>query len=73
MKHGGTIYGSNAGGSLKNTAGSDSFGHAVYAASSPAKKHNTTAGSGAALNSSVNGSSDGWESKRCLQPSSVEA
>jgi hypothetical protein len=55
---GGAIYGSDASSSLKNTAESDSYGHAVYVGTSPAKKRNTTAGSGVMLNS---GSSGGWE------------
>jgi uncharacterized repeat protein (TIGR02543 family) len=61
---GGTIYGSNASGTLKNTAASgDSSGHAVYMYidSSPAKIRNTTAGSGVTLNSAVSGSAGGWE------------
>jgi parallel beta-helix repeat protein len=58
---GGTIYGSNASDSLKNTAYSDSYGHAVYVATSPAKKRNTTAGSGVTLNSGVSDSAGGWE------------
>lgn len=58
----GVIYGSNASGSLKNTATSgDSYGHAVYVDTSPDKKRNTTAGSGVTLNSGVSGSSGGWE------------
>jgi uncharacterized repeat protein (TIGR02543 family) len=56
---GGTIYGSGAGSSLKNTAtNGDSYGHAVYVVGSPVKKRNSTAGSGVTLNS---GSSSGWE------------
>jgi uncharacterized repeat protein (TIGR02543 family) len=57
---GGTIYGSNASGSLKNAA-TDGNGHAAYVATSPAKKRNTTAGSGITLNSGVSGSAGGWE------------
>jgi hypothetical protein len=56
---GGTIYGSNASGSLKNTAGSG-YGHAVYVAGDH-KERNTTAGSGVTLNSGLNGSAGGWE------------
>jgi uncharacterized repeat protein (TIGR02543 family) len=59
---GGVIYGSNAGNTLENTATSgDSYGHAVYVSSSPAKKRNTTAGTGVALDSAVSGSAGGWE------------
>jgi hypothetical protein len=57
----GVIYGSNASGDLKNTASSDSYGHAVYVDGSPAKKRNATAGSGVTLNSGISGSSGGWE------------
>jgi NAD(P)H-dependent FMN reductase len=56
---GGTIYGSNADSTLKNTAiivGIEPYGHAVYVSSS--KKRNTTAGAGVTLNS---GTSGGWE------------
>ena len=61
-KSGGTIYGSNASSSLKNTAtASSNYGHAVYVNSSPAKKRNTTAGASVTLNSSLSGSSGGWE------------
>jgi hypothetical protein len=55
---GGTIYGSDADGALKNTARNDSYGHAVYASS---KKRNTTAGGRVRLNSEVSGSAGGWE------------
>jgi hypothetical protein len=56
---GGTIYGSDASALLKNTASSDSYGHAVYIYDdSRNKKRNTTAGVGVTLNS---GSSSGWE------------
>jgi uncharacterized repeat protein (TIGR02543 family) len=58
---GGTIYGSGAGSSLKNTAHSDSYGHAVYVGTSPSKKRNSTAGSGVTLNSGIIGSAGGWE------------
>jgi hypothetical protein len=58
---GGTIYGSNASSSSKNTAYGSSYGHAVYIDSAPAKKRNTTAGTGVRLDSSVSGSSGGWE------------
>ena len=61
-KSGGTIYGSNASSSLKNTAtASSNYGHAVFVNSSPTKKRNTTAGTGVTLNSSLSGSSGGWE------------
>jgi hypothetical protein len=55
---GGVIYGSNASSSLKNTAGNDSNGHAVYA---NGKKRNTTANASVNLDSSVSGSAGGWE------------
>ncbi|MDR1215063.1 MAG: InlB B-repeat-containing protein [Treponema sp.] len=58
---GGTIYGSNASGTLKNTVSSDSYGHAVYADGSPVKIRNSTAGSGVTLNSATSGSAGGWE------------
>ncbi|MDR2446545.1 MAG: hypothetical protein LBD58_04550, partial [Treponema sp.] len=58
---GGAIYGSDASGSLKNTAYNDSCGHAVYVDTSPAKKRDATAGCGVILNSGVSGSSGGWE------------
>ncbi|MDR0635595.1 MAG: InlB B-repeat-containing protein [Treponema sp.] len=54
---GGVIYGSDADASLRNTAYSSTYGHAVYVYSS-SKKRNTTAGEGVTLDS---GSSDGWE------------
>jgi uncharacterized repeat protein (TIGR02543 family) len=60
-KTAGIIYGdtntTHTEGSTENTAESD--GHAVYVNSSPAKKRNTTAGTGVTLNSG--GYSDGWE------------
>jgi hypothetical protein len=56
---GGIIYGSN-GGALKNTAYSDSRGHAVYV-SSGSKKRNSTAGVGVTLNSAEYGNVGGWE------------
>jgi uncharacterized repeat protein (TIGR02543 family) len=59
---GGTIYGSNAGDALKNTATSgDSYGHAVYVNTSPVKRRNTTAGVGVTLHSSIAGPAGGWE------------
>jgi hypothetical protein len=59
---GGIIYGSDAAGSLRNTARSDENGHAVYYEdSSSTKIRNTTAGSGVTLNSGLNGSAGGWE------------
>jgi uncharacterized repeat protein (TIGR02543 family) len=65
---GGTIYGSNASDSLKNTATSgDSYGHAVYV-SSGSKKRNSTAGAGVALDSAAIGTAGGWEE---LMPSNV--
>jgi predicted outer membrane repeat protein len=56
---GGTIYGSNANSTLKNTATEgDSYGHAVlYVGDSP-KKRNSTAGIGVILNTGTKG---GWE------------
>ena len=57
---GGTIYGSDASNTLKNTASSSSYGHAVYV-DSGSKKRNTTAGEGITLNSSLSGSAGGWE------------
>jgi uncharacterized repeat protein (TIGR02543 family) len=57
---GGIIYGSDAEDSLKNTAYSNSYGHAVYI-NSGSKKRNSTAGVGVTLNSGVSGSSGGWE------------
>jgi hypothetical protein len=56
----GIIYGSNASSTLKNTAGSDSYGHAVYV-SSGSKKRNSTAGEGVLLDSTKSGSAGGWE------------
>jgi hypothetical protein len=53
---GGIIYGSDATSALKNTAYSDSYGHAVYVSES--QKRNTTAGVGVTLDS---GTSGGWE------------
>jgi hypothetical protein len=56
---GGTIYGSDASDSLKNTASSgDNYGHAVF---SEGNKRNSTAGADVTLNSSLSGSSGGWE------------
>jgi hypothetical protein len=45
--------------SLKNTAGTD--GNAVYVSSYPVKNRYTTAGTGITLDSSLSGSSGGWE------------
>jgi fibronectin type 3 domain-containing protein len=56
---GGTIYGSDASDSLKNTA--RIYGHAIYVSTSPAKERNTTAGVGVTLDSGVSGSAGGWE------------
>jgi uncharacterized repeat protein (TIGR02543 family) len=59
---GGTIYGSNASDTLKNTATSgDDYGHAVYVSGSPSKLRNSTADSGVTLNSAVSGDAGGWE------------
>jgi hypothetical protein len=61
-KSGGTIYGSDAGDTLKNTAGSDSSGHAVYVYPSfVSKKRNTTAGPSVSLDGSQSGAAGGWE------------
>jgi hypothetical protein len=59
---GGTIYGSNANVTQKNTA-TNGNGNAVYVASTPppAKKRNTTAGVGVTLDSAKNGQSGGWD------------
>jgi hypothetical protein len=58
---GGTIYGSDTGSALSNTAtNGDDYGHAVYV-SNGGKKRNTTAGSGVTLDSGINGSAGGWE------------
>jgi hypothetical protein len=64
-KSGETIYGSDASGTLKNTATSgdgDSYGHAVYISSWPSKIRNNTAGSSVTLDSTVSGTAGGWES-----------
>jgi hypothetical protein len=59
---GGTIYGSGANSTLKNTAVyGDSYGHAVYVLGSPSKKRNSTAGTGVTLNSGTSGTGSGWE------------
>jgi uncharacterized repeat protein (TIGR02543 family) len=60
---GGIIYGSDAEGTLKNTAGSgDNYGHAAYVYSSSGNKiRNTTAGTELALDSAKSGASGGWE------------
>jgi hypothetical protein len=58
---GGTIYGSDVYSPYTNTATSgDSYGHAVYV-STGSKKRNTTAGTGVTLDSSLRGSSGGWD------------
>jgi hypothetical protein len=57
---GGTIYGSDASTSLRNTASSSSYGHAAYVYTG-SKKRNTTAGTSVTLYSSISGSSGGWE------------
>ncbi|GHV03465.1 hypothetical protein AGMMS50229_02690 [Campylobacterota bacterium] len=61
-KTGGTIYGDTdtTNSPPENTASSGN-GHAVYVDSSPAKKRNTTADTGNDMNSSIDGSSGGWE------------
>jgi hypothetical protein len=58
---GGTIYGSDADSTLKNTALNGNYGHAVYVYGSPTKKRNSTAGSGVTLNSGVSGAAGGRE------------
>jgi hypothetical protein len=59
---GGIIYGSDASGTLRNTAiNGDSYGHAVYVPSSPVKKRDNTAGVGVTLDSRVSDSAGGWE------------
>ncbi|MDR1218146.1 MAG: carbohydrate-binding domain-containing protein [Treponema sp.] len=61
---GGIIYGSNASGTLKNTATrGNRYGHAVfiYVEGSPNKSRNSTAGSGVMLNGRISGSAGGWE------------
>jgi uncharacterized repeat protein (TIGR02543 family) len=58
---GGVIYGSNASTALQNTAqGGDTYGHAVYVNSSPAKKRNHTVGEGVTLDSWGDGAAGGW-------------
>ena len=56
---GGTIYGSDASDSLKNTASGDAYGHAAYVESG-SKKRNSTAGPGVTLNSSLGEAEGGW-------------
>jgi hypothetical protein len=62
---GGVIYGSNESSiTLRNTATSgNDYGHAVYVNIDDfsGKKRNTTAGTGVALDSGINGSAGGWE------------
>jgi uncharacterized repeat protein (TIGR02543 family) len=59
---GGTIYGSNASGTLKNTATSGkNNGQAVHISGTPAKNRNTTAGTGVTLDSRVSSTAGGWE------------
>jgi uncharacterized repeat protein (TIGR02543 family) len=58
---GGTIYGSNASDSVKNTAGGDGYGHAVYIENLPKQKRNATAGANVTLDSTVSDSTGGWE------------
>jgi hypothetical protein len=54
---GGVMYESNTSDTLKNIA-AGGLGHAVYAASSPVKIRDTTAGTGVALDS---GASANWD------------
>jgi uncharacterized repeat protein (TIGR02543 family) len=56
---GGTIYGSDAASTLKNTA-TNNDGHAVYVYDGK-KKRNTTAGAGVNMDSSKSGAAGGWE------------
>jgi hypothetical protein len=56
----GIIYGSNESSTLQNTATSGN-GHTAYVDSSPAKKCNTTAGTGITLDTRQNGSAGGWD------------
>jgi hypothetical protein len=66
---GGTIYGdtdtTHTAGSTENTATSDTTtsgnGHAVYVATEPPKKRNTTAGPDVKLDSTKTGNAGGWE------------
>jgi hypothetical protein len=61
MSGGGTIYGSDASSTLKNTTDSgDSDGHAVYVYAG-SKKRNTTAGPGVNMDSRISGGAGGWE------------
>jgi hypothetical protein len=60
-KKGGTIYGSNADSTLKNTASGDNNGHAVYVDGQPSKKRDKTAGVGVKMDSTKDGSAWGWE------------
>jgi hypothetical protein len=59
---GGTIYGSNAASTLKNTTtSSDYYGHAVFVYVSSGERRNTTAWVRVSLDSGVSGSDGGWE------------
>jgi len=64
---GGTIYGYTNGDAKSNVVKDSSGvvqnnrGHAVYVASSPSKRRETTAGTGVNLDSSVAGTAGGWE------------
>jgi hypothetical protein len=64
-KSGGSIYGSDAAATLKNTAANGAnYGHAVYydhSSSSLCKKRNTTAGIWVPMDSAVPGTPGGWE------------
>ena len=59
---GGTIYGTDASDSLKNTA---TYGYAAYVSSG--ERRNSTAGEGVTLDSSVSSEAGGWESAGTLQ------
>ncbi|MDR2922746.1 MAG: hypothetical protein LBU85_05330 [Treponema sp.] len=60
---GGIIYGSNEGNTaLRNVSSNgNNGGHAVYFPTNPIKKRNTTVGATDILDSTINGTSGGWE------------
>jgi hypothetical protein len=59
---GGVIYGSNESNNALRNVAFGGEGHAVYVGgSSPAKKRNTTAGTGVAMDSTKGGPTGGWE------------
>jgi uncharacterized repeat protein (TIGR02543 family) len=68
FSYGGGVYVSNSGTFIKQSGGTvygsntaPSGGRAVYVGTSPAKKRDSTAGSGVVLNSGISGSAGGWE------------